>query len=128
VADIYKINEDDQLISHPLQLRFSVIESKEMELKRSPDIAQLDCDKLRFPLIMRKWQQGDYFYPLGMRGRKKLSDFITDQKMSTIKKQNLWLIVSGSHIVWVVGHRIDERYKISSSTQKVFVVELQDKG
>ncbi len=123
--DIYKINEDDGRMSHPLQLRFSVIEIKELELKRSPDIAQLDWDKLRFPLTLRKWKQGDYFYPLGMRGRKRLSDFITDQKMPAIEKQNLWLILSGNDIVWVAGHRIDERYKISSSTKMVFVVALQ---
>jgi tRNA(Ile)-lysidine synthase len=128
VFNIYKINEDDEQMNQPLQLRFLVIESKELELKRSPDIAQLDCDKLRFPLTLRKWQAGDYFYPLGMRGRKKISDFITDQKMATIEKQNLWLILSGNDIVWVAGYRIDERYKVSSATQKVFVVELKGAG
>jgi tRNA(Ile)-lysidine synthase len=103
-----------------------VIDSRELKLRKSPAIAQLDCHKLQFPLTLRRWQQGDYFYPLGMHGRKKLSDFITDQKMSAIEKQNLWLLLSGDDIVWVAGHRIDERYKISSSTQKVFVAELQD--
>ena len=124
--DTYKICDNDQQTSYPLQLKFSVIDSRELKLRKSPAIAQLDCHKLQFPLTLRRWQQGDYFYPLGMHGRKKLSDFITDEKMSAIEKQNLWLLLSGDDIVWVAGHRIDERYKISSSTQKVFVAELQD--
>ncbi|MCK9269506.1 MAG: tRNA lysidine(34) synthetase TilS [Bacteroidales bacterium] len=123
--DIYKINDDDQQMSYPLQLHFSRIERQELQLNKSLVVAQLDYDKLQFPLTLRRWQRGDYFYPLGMRGRKKLSDFITDQKISTIEKQNLWLLLSGHDIVWVAGHRIDERYKVSSATQKVFVVELE---
>ena len=124
--DTYKINDNDYQMSYPLKLRFSMIDRQKLQLNKSPDIAQLDYQRRRFPLTLRRWRQGDYFYPLGMRGRKKLSDFITDQKMSVVQKLNLQVLLSGRDIVWVVGHRIDERYKISSSTQKVFVVELQN--
>lgn len=124
-SDFFYIKKEDVQMRYPLKLRYSVIPRQELRLKKSADIAQLDYHKLQFPLTLRKWQSGDYFYPLGMRGRKKLSDFITDQKMTAIEKQNLWVILSGGHIVWVVGHRIDERYKVSSATQKVFVMELE---
>jgi tRNA(Ile)-lysidine synthase len=82
----------------------------------------LDYEKLHFPLVLRKWQSGDEFCPLGMKGKKKLSDFFIDQKMSVNEKSNQWLLCSGSDVVWVVGRRIDDRYKISENTQTVYKI------
>ena len=91
-------------------------------------IACLDADKIIFPLTLRNWQIGDYFYPLGMkRNKKKLSDYFTDQKFGTKQKQDCLLLVSKGEIAWVVGHRPDERFKITPFTQNILMVALQNK-
>jgi len=88
------------------------------------DSAVLDFDKIQFPLELRRWRKGDVFKPLGMRGKKKLSDFFVDQKMSLFEKENVWLLCSSDEIIWIVGHRIDERFKLVETTQKVYLVQL----
>ena len=88
--------------------------------------AFLDFDKLHFPLTLRKWQQGDFFYPLGMNQAKKLSDFFIDSKASVFEKENTWLLCSGENICWVVGKRIDNRYKINNFTSRAYVIEVKD--
>ena len=77
-------------------------------------IACLDADQLQFPMRWRKWKEGDYFYPLGMTHRKKLSDFLIDQKISIAEKESVTVLESGDQIIWVVGYRIDDRYKMTS--------------
>jgi tRNA(Ile)-lysidine synthase len=81
-----------------------------------PSIAYLDGDKLKFPLKIRRWKQGDYFYPLGMKGKKLLSDYFTDEKFSPAQKELIYLVLSGNEIVWVAGHRIDDRFKVTDKT------------
>ncbi|MFC2097994.1 tRNA lysidine(34) synthetase TilS, partial [Bacteroidota bacterium] len=71
---------------------------------------------LEFPLILRKWKHGDYFMPLGMKSMKKLSDYFIDIKLSIPEKENIWILCSGDNIIWVIGMRLDERYKISDYT------------
>lgn len=79
----------------------------------------VNFDKLVFPLKLRKWEQGDYFYPLGLNRRKKLSDFFKDEKMSLIDKERIWLLCNrDNEIIWVVGRRLDHRYRISSKTKE----------
>ncbi len=89
-------------------------------------IACLDEDKLKFPLVVRKWEKGDWFIPLGLKGKKKLSDFFIDQKISVADKEKTWLLVSGEDIVWVIGKRIDNRFRITSKTRKAYVVTSVD--
>ena len=93
-------------------------------LQTSRHIAWLDRDKLQFPLILRKWKTGDYFRPLGMKGMKKLSDFFVDEKFSLPEKENCWLLANGEEIVWIVGFRLDERYKITPETKNILEVRV----
>ena len=82
--------------------------------------------KLTFPLVVRKWKQSDRFKPLGMRGYKKISDFLIDEKISVLDKEGVFVITSDEEICCIIGKRIDERFKITSSTQQVFHIEQMD--
>lgn len=82
-------------------------------------IAQVDADKLHYPLALRRWQEGDWFIPFGMTGRKKVSDFLTDAKVSPAEKQRQFVLLSGEEIVWIVGRRIDDRYRLTDRTENV---------
>ncbi|GAB5527357.1 MAG: tRNA lysidine(34) synthetase TilS [Roseivirga sp.] len=82
--------------------------------------ALLDMDKLSFPLKIRGWQEGDQFQPLGMKGKKKLSDFMIDRKIPVNLKRHIRVLESAGEIVWVVGLRIDERFKVTSATKNIF--------
>jgi len=84
----------------------------------------MDADKVRFPMICRLWQEGDRFVPLGMSGYKKLSDFFTDAKLDLKMKESQTVLVSHGEIICLLGHRIDDRYKITSSTSNILEVEL----
>jgi tRNA(Ile)-lysidine synthase len=85
---------------------------------------QIDAEKIALPLTIRPWKQGDYFYPLGMTGRKKVSDYFIDQKINLFEKENTFLLLSGSDIVCILGHRIDDRYKVTDNTKKILNIEL----
>ena len=109
-------------IISPIHLRFSRFEkSSGFVIDKSPDVALLDADKIQFPLTLRHWRHGDRFHPLGMKGSKLLSDFFVDQKFTESQKQNVFLLVSAeSEILWVVGYRIDDRFKVEETTKSVF--------
>ena len=120
--EVFEITEKTISLVHPLVINFKVIADKTIIYDNN--IAQLDVDKLKFPLTLRKWKEGDKFMPLGMKKFKKLSDFFIDSKFSIIDKQEQWLLCSGVDIVWVLGCRIDERYKLESNTKKVYIAQL----
>ncbi len=116
------IEEMTKEIKHPIQLNFSKTDN--VEWIKDVNFAQLDFEKLQFPLTLRKWKEGDKFMPLGMKTFKKLSDFFIDNNFSILDKQEQWLLCSGDDIVWVVGCRIDERYKLETDTKKVYIAQL----
>ena len=122
-TNIFEIFEDTEQILVPISLNFNTLDIKNFTLDKSKHLAALDYEKLKFPLALRKWKKGDIFYPLGMRGKKKLSDFFIDEKFSLFEKENIWLLCSQGEIVWVVGHRMDERFKLVEPSQKVYLVK-----
>jgi len=80
--------------------------------------------KLNYPLSLRLWQKGDFFYPLGMKGKKKVSKYLKDEKLTPIEKANTWVLTSGGQIVWVVGRRGAENYKVNESSHQIIKIEL----
>ena len=124
--DQIQIEIGEETINSPIHLCFSKLErTAEFVIDKSPEVAQLDYDKLSFPLTLRHWHHGDRFHPLGMKGSKLLSDFFVDQKLTEYQKQNVWLLVSADgDILWVVGYRMDDRFKIVNDTKTVFECRL----
>jgi tRNA(Ile)-lysidine synthase len=109
----------------PGHLAISILSNSKFQIPNSPDAACLDLKDIHFPLILRKWKQADYFYPLGMKKKKKLARFFIDQKLSKTEKENAWVLEMNKKIIWVVGYRIDERFKITGETQQVLKLTLK---
>ena len=94
-------------------------------LRRPDNIATLDADRLQWPLTLRKWHDGDSFIPFGMEGHKKISDYLIDEKVSLPEKQRQFVLTSGDDIVWVVGRRIDDRYKVGDDTENIIILRRE---
>ncbi|NOS90955.1 MAG: tRNA lysidine(34) synthetase TilS [Cyclobacteriaceae bacterium] len=106
---------------HTLTIERSV---KTEDIDRSKMIATLDEETIKFPIIWRKWKEGDWFVPFGMKNRKKISDFLIDTKVSLAEKESVTVVESGGEIIWVAGHRIDDRFKVTESTAQVLILQL----
>ncbi|MCB8999593.1 MAG: tRNA lysidine(34) synthetase TilS [Bacteroidales bacterium] len=121
----YYIEKENGIILEPLKLKTEIFErSHDFIIPANPDTACLDLDTLEFPLVLRRWETGDYFCPLGMRSMKKLSDFFIDLKLSIPQKENTWILQSGNEICWVIGHRISDNFKILAHTKNILKISL----
>lgn len=110
-----------ELATKDFVLRFHS-QSMPVAVEPGKDVAMLDMKDISFPLILRKWKRGDYFYPLGMRKKKKLGRFLSDEKLSLDEKEKTWVVESDRKIIWVVGKRIDDRFKITDQTKNLLKI------
>lgn len=122
------IDDGISLITSPIRLVFTKMHIKEVTvLNQPPKIALVDQELLLYPLTLRRWKQGDSFQPFGMKGKKLLSDFLTDQHYTIAEKANSYVLTDmNDNIIWIAGKRIDNRYRISANTSCVLKVELID--
>lgn len=104
-------------------IQVKTLANSKTSIPNAPNIAVLDASKIEFPLLLRKWKQGDYFYPLGMKKKKKLARFFIDQKLSKTQKENVWVLESNKKIIWIVGMRIDDRFKLLPTTKTILQIE-----
>lgn len=119
---IFFVNKNQKDVKVPLKLSFCKV--SDLSITNSNCIF-VDEDLLQFPLTIRKWNEGDYFYPFGMKGKKKLSKYFKDEKMSLIDKSNQWILCSDNQIVWVIGKRQDDRFKKTIKTTNLLQIQLQ---
>jgi tRNA(Ile)-lysidine synthase len=110
-------------ILYPIHLKINVVNINSIEMNKSGRFLFSDAEKVRFPLKLRKWKEGDWFVPFGMKGKKKLSDYFTDCKFDLLEKENQWILESDGQIIWIVGKRNDERFKVSDHTNNVLMIE-----
>jgi len=120
-----QINQNDRHVTYGSHRLNILHDNSPLIIKDNPMATSVDAALLVYPLTLRAWQQGDYFYPLEMRSRKKLSDFFIDQKVPLHKKDTIPVLVNGSgEVIWIGGYRPDDRYKITDKTKKVTIFEL----
>jgi tRNA(Ile)-lysidine synthase len=105
-----------------LELQIKESSAENFTIPADAAIASLDKGLLQFPLKLRKWKEGDWFCPLGMNKKKKLSDFLIDTKVPLNLKEKIWILTSNGSIVWIVGHRIDNRFKITDKTEQILQI------
>ena len=122
------INEGQNKITQPINISFSLIErTADLSISRDNNCAMLDNDKLQYPLRVRNWHHGDRFKPLGMSGSKLVSDFFTDQHLTQVEKDKSLILEDASgKIVWLIGYRIDDRFKINDQTKHILVANITD--
>ncbi len=122
-------DEKQELPAAPFELKSPVhlvIEKVDAITETAKEILYVDKETLNPKLIVRKWKKGDYFYPLGMKGKKKLSKFFKDEKTDQISKERQWLLCSGDDVVWVIGKRADDRYKVRKKTNEILKISWQE--
>jgi tRNA(Ile)-lysidine synthase len=120
---VYSITEVPTQISMPIRLK---IQFAKAIGKTSKNTVFIDAQTLTFPLEIRKWKAGDVFYPSGMLGKKKISKFFKDEKLSLLAKQKAWLLCSQNQIVWVIGHRADRRFQASLESKKIIKISCHN--
>lgn len=124
----YTIESAQDMIKFPgISSAKYVTITRNYEIPSDRRSALIDAGEISFPVLIRKWKPGDYFYPLGMNQRKKLSDYFIDNKYSVFAKENIYVIVSDEKIVWIIGDRIDDRFKITKNTKEGLLIKATRK-
>ena len=119
-----KINKITDFLDIPCIVSVEIVEvDPGFKIPDDPCVAFLDLDKVIFPMLIRSWQTGDYFFPLGMEKKKKLSDYFIDLKYPLTRKENTLILESVGNIVWIIGERIDNRFRITGSTTRSLRIE-----
>jgi tRNA(Ile)-lysidine synthase len=122
-AGIYEIAEGQESILLPVSLQLGMV--KAITDDSTKNVIFVNNTLIKFPLFVRKWQKGDYFYPLGMNGqKKKISKYFKDEKLSLSDKENTWLLCSGDRIIWIIGRRADEQFKVNDATKEILKIEV----
>lgn len=125
-SDIIIINENDAKVNFGTQKLLITISEPPQKFDSDLSIVHVNVNDIKYPLLLRKWKQGDYFYPLGMQKKKKLSRFFIDNKLSLTEKEKIWVLESNKKIVWVLGLRIDDRFKITPTTKNVLKLSITE--
>lgn len=121
----YYIENYQNNITTPIRLHIETLRDlRFIKIPKEKGVAMFDYDKLKFPLELRHWKRGDSFFPFGLKGKQKLSDFFNNQKYSILDKERQWLLCSGEDIIWVVGKRIDDRFRITNDTKTIYKIEI----
>ncbi|WP_423999251.1 tRNA lysidine(34) synthetase TilS [Maribacter sp. IgM3_T14_3] len=120
-AQEYRITEEEVPLNLPLSLKFSVVPER---YDNTDTAIFVQKNTLKYPLIVRKWKTGDYFYPIGLNRKKKLSKFFKDEKVDVLSKEETWLLCSEGQIIWVIGMRADHRFRVADSTQEILKIEF----
>lgn len=121
-TEVVEIKKIENNVTYPVKLSFDVLPKDEIEVEGDSNKAFIDIEKIELPLKLRRWSDGDTFQPLGMTGKKKVSDFLVDNKVPLVLKQNVFVLTSRDEIIWVVGYRVSEKFKITSSTSRVLLI------
>ncbi|MBT8188381.1 MAG: tRNA lysidine(34) synthetase TilS [Croceitalea sp.] len=117
----FYIAQGQDMLLKPLKLQLTKVDALD---EVSEQLIYVDNEKLNYPLLVRKWEKGDYFYPFGMKGSKKLSKYFKDEKLDMIAKKEQWLLCSDNQIVWVIGRRADNRFRVTTATKKIVRIKL----
>lgn len=121
----FSIDEGVSEIAIPICINLDTYEAKDFTISKSSNVACIDNEKVEYPLVIRKWRKGDVFYPFGMKGKKKkVSDYFTDHKFSLKDKEDAWILEIGGEIAWLIGHRVDERFRITAQTTTILKLSL----
>ncbi|WP_343486164.1 tRNA lysidine(34) synthetase TilS [Allomuricauda sp. d1] len=121
VSEHHQIGEAQTVVHDPFQMKIETVDTLENPSKNT---IYVDKETLNYPLLIRKWQNGDYFYPFGMKRKKKVAKFFKDEKVDILSKEKQWLLCSGDEIVWVIGRRADDRFKVTRETKNILKLTI----
>jgi len=128
--ELFQINENvTEFDNHQIYLSFRKVGTNPpFVIDKSPSTASFDYEKISFPLQLRRWQAGDWFIPFGMKSPKKVSDYFSDHQFSLLRKTKTWLLCSGNDVIWIVGERTDNRFRVQKNTKNALVINFFSKN
>ncbi|WP_185864637.1 tRNA lysidine(34) synthetase TilS [Blattabacterium cuenoti] len=129
IYTIENMNKKYDIQYFPIKMNFSIIEPKEVinsyYNSSNNHLFFVDLEKIQFPLCLRTWRKGDFFYPINMKGKKKISKYYKDNKFSILEKKSTWLLINGNHdIILIIGNRLDDRFKVTEKTKNILKIKI----